>query len=85
MNRFKHHYSASRIHKGDLVSIQQGALFSTGSCVPEWFRIQKWFVAKVYRDKRVLLCENEFGSVISMPPIEAKHLAIVVPAKQKNK
>lgn len=68
------------IHKGDLVSIAKGAVYTTGSAVPGWVQTQKWYVKEEPVGSRVIIDQNELGAYSICSPIDQKYLTVVKPA-----
>lgn len=66
----------NRIQKGDLISLKKNGHYATGGCIPEWMRIQKWYVDQVKNDSVLIHC-NELGSRYQLPPVDKKSVVVV--------
>lgn len=64
------------VNKGDLVKLSKDAVYYGGRKVPEWVRVQNWYVSTVVGD-RVVIDKNENGDNAINSPIHVKYLTVV--------
>ena len=62
------------IHKGDLVSIINGATYYNGKSIPNWVQTQRWFVKEEPNGSRVVIDKSENGKYAICSPIDKKYL-----------
>ena len=72
------------IEKGDLVSIVSDATYYNGEVVPTWVRNENWYVASEPIGDRVVIDENQEGSIAICSPISKKYLTVVKKANISN-
>lgn len=67
----------STIHKGDLVSIANNAIYYSGKAVPIWVKSQKWYVKEEPNGDRIVIDKNEKGTNFICSPIHKRFLTVV--------
>ena len=64
-------------HKGDLVSIANGAHYYQGQSIPHWVISQNWYVKEEPVGDRVVIDRNERGTNAICSPVCAQDLTLV--------
>ena len=64
-------------HKGDLVSIANGAHYYQGQSIPYWVISQNWYVKEEPAGDRVVIDRNERGTNAICSPVCAQDLTLV--------
>lgn len=64
-------------HKGDLVSIADGATYYHGQSIPFWVRSQNWYIKAEPVGDRVVIDQNERGTNAICSPVRAGDLILV--------
>lgn len=62
------------IHKGDLVSIINGATYYNGKPIPNWVQTQRWYVKSEPTGSRVVIDKSENGKHSICSPVDKKYL-----------
>lgn len=63
------------IKKGDIVSIANGAKYTSGAAIPAWVIAKKWIVREV-SGSRVVIDKSEDGKNSINSPVDAKYLTV---------
>ena len=71
------------IEKNDLVNINDNATYYNGEAIPEWVKVQNWYVSEISGD-RAVIDKNEHGTNSICSPINVKFLNIVKKAANEN-
>ncbi|MEE1074297.1 MAG: peptidoglycan recognition family protein [Acutalibacteraceae bacterium] len=67
----------SKMKDGDLVSVAKDAVYDNGKPVPEWVKLQNWYVKGKPMGDRVVIDRNENGTNSICSPINQKYLKVV--------
>lgn len=68
--------ASGNIKVGDLVKIEQGAVYSTGKSIPSWVIAKNWYVSSIV-SSRAVLGKSEDGKNNINSPVDVKYLTVV--------
>ena len=76
--------ASSGIKEGDLVSFTKHAEYYNGGSVPEWVKMQNWYVKEPPDGDRVVIDKNETGTHAICSPVSSRFLIVVQRATVKK-
>lgn len=67
----------TNIEDGDLVCIHENSVYYNGKTIPDWVKLQNWYVKGTPKGDRVVIDKNERGTSSIVSPISAKYLTVL--------
>lgn len=65
------------VKNGDLVSVAEDAVYYSGKPVPQWVKMQNWYVKGTPQGDRVVIDKNESGTNAICSPVSARYLTVM--------